>query len=256
MQTHVNNEVSETSLTFSNFTLNNPRYVLATGDSKRSAPIYLHCEVSARVNDHIKNDLLTKKKFYLISPKDVDRDSVPHYSDDIVRQMYDAQTKKFNKQNGINHSGFENKSSVFKIAHPSSINEVKANENDNDTNDDYDDDDYEEKDSQHRGVLRTKRAATDLFSYEWLKNDNSILTFSHSIHAQPVLKDGYTLYPNGTIQFLPSDSTAGVYRCKVTFTYLDQQTKKGSKGSTRNFDIGPIVSHATTVEIGNYFKKC
>lgn len=232
--------------------------MLATGDNKKNAPIYLHCEVSARVNDDIKNDFQTKKKFYLITPKDVERDfeSEPHYSNDLVKQMYDDQTKRFNKQNSVNSSASKVKPNVFKVSHPSSSikNDDKGNESDNEGDDeDYDEDD---DDQQHRVDLRSKRETRDSFTYEWLKNDNSILAFAYSMNRNdPIIRDGYTLYPNGTIKFIPSKSSAGVYRCKAIFTYLDHQSRRGNKNSNRDFEIGPIVSHATIVETTGELSK-
>lgn len=235
----MNNVVSETPLKFSNLTLNNPRSVLATSDD---TPIHLHCQVFASVSNDIKDDFQTKKNFYLLTPNDVDREKEKelHYSDDFVKKMYDAQTKRFNKQNG---ESFGSKTILFNVTHPkSSLNDITFNKNE-DEDEDYDEDD----DSLNQGSSRSKRDTHDFFSYEWMKNDKNILSFNYSMNGnQP--KDSYTLFSNGTLKFLPSNSTIGVYRCKVKFTYLEQKIKKGNRNSNKDFEIGPILSQATIVE--------
>lgn len=231
--------------------------MLATGDNKKSTPIYLHCEVSARVSDVIKEDFLTKKKFYLRTPKDAERDyeSEPHYSNDLVKQMYDDQTRRFNKQNNVNNTAYKHKPIVFRVTQP--VSSIKNDDKGFDSDIEDDDDDYDdnEDDQQHRVNLRSKRETRDSFTYEWLKNDNSILTFAYSMSNQPITNDKYTLYPNGTIKFIPSSLTTGVYRCKANFTYLDNQSKRGNKISNRNFEIGPILSHKTVVELTGNISK-
>lgn len=222
--------------------------MLATDD--KNTPIYLHCVVSARISDEIKIDFQTKKKFYELTPKDVERDveSEPHYSNDLIKQMYDDQKKRFYKQNTVN-STTKIETDITTIRKSSSIvNEKKLNESNEDDEDDDVDDYYDdEEDPQHR-VIRQKRETRDSFTYEWLKNDNSILSFAYSMKNQPITKKGYTLYPNGTLKFIPSSVMAGIYRCKAKYTFLDPSNKNNGRVSSRNFKIGPILSLATVVE--------
>lgn len=76
---------------------------------------------------------------------------------------------------------------------------------------------------------RHKRSSPELLSFEWFKNEELVVDFS---------KDGFTLFPNGTLKFQASNSTAGEYRC-------------AAKHSNEKFTVGPIISQATVVEIAS-----
>lgn len=222
--------------------------MLATGDDK--TPIYLHCQVSSHV-DGIKNDFLTKKKFYLINPEKDEVDE--HISTDEVQQFYKDLARQYNKKKNVNI--LQTTTKPYK--NPSNKNEIfKINVNDkNDKINTEDEQEEEKKVTQHRVKLRTKREATrDSFSYEWLRDDETILSFSYSMNNKTIKRNGYTLFSNGTIQFVPSRTTAGVYRCKASYTYIYEPPKKSKRRNendeeSKDFQIGPILSEATNVEV-------
>lgn len=81
---------------------------------------------------------------------------------------------------------------------------------------------------------RTARSIRNFFSYEWLRDDRSIIMLK-SDENQAINLNGFTLFPNGTLKFQASNLT-GEYRCKAKYV-------------TTRFAIGPILSTATIVEV-------
>lgn len=213
-----------------------------TADSKNNPSIYLHCQVTAQINNEIKKDLIKNRNFYLQSLDDESDDNSTHYSDDEVKKFYDAQTKKFNKPVSVNSQW--DKEKLYKAVKPTRNNNrqnIKTNDSD-----DEDGDDYEEKPEVQGVKYRTKRQAREpQFSYEWLRDGNTIFKSNKEVR-----RDGFTSFTNGTIKFKASKRTVGVYRCKAKFTYEDEVNIKNGEEDAYNptLDIGPILSNATVVE--------
>jgi hypothetical protein len=249
-QTHVNNADAETPLKFIS---SNPRELLFTPDNNKNSPIYLDCEVAVQVKDDIRNDLLYEKKFYEKISKDDEEEEEEdelHYNSDIVKQQYAEQAYRYNKVNLNKTTQMKENRHDLRAAQPTK--NVKNKRNDIKTNDDDDDDEDEDEDNfevpqVHQRKLRSKRETRDLITYEWLKDDNSIISFAPSItlNSQSVMRNEFTLFANGTLKFQASRLTMGVYRCKAKFT------EKNAK-SAREFDLGPIISHATAVSAGKF----
>ena len=91
---------------------------------------------------------------------------------------------------------------------------------------------------------RTKRdVAASGLSFEWLLDDKSVITLGLNTN-KVVNSDGFTLFPNGTLKFQATNTTGGEYRCKVKYT----------KSGKSHFEIGPMISRATLVEVASKFE--
>lgn len=91
---------------------------------------------------------------------------------------------------------------------------------------------------------RTKRdVAASGLSFEWLHDDKSVITLGFNTN-KIVNSDGFTLFPNGTLKFQATNTTGGEYRCKVKYT----------KSGKSHFEIGPMISRATLVEVASKFE--
>lgn len=229
--------------------MSNPTSVLITADNKNNPSIYLHCQVTAQINNEIRKDLIKYRNFYLENSDDESDNNSTHYSDDEVKKFYDAQTKKFNKPVTANTQWEKEK--LYKTVKPTNNNNkpnIKTNESD-DEDDEDEDDDYEEKPEVQGVKYRIKRQARELqFTYEWLRDDNSI--FKLNSYGKEIRIDAFTGFSNGTIKFKATKRTVGLYRCKAKFTYESEQFNNGDDdGSIRRLEIGPILSNSTVVVI-------
>lgn len=207
-QPQVNKNGPETPLKFIS---ENPSYLLAS--TQRNSPIYLNCHVSVKIDVNLQNHLKTTKFYHDPSDDDDDddddRDETHKEIDPVeVRRRYNEQYEKNlkNKTNQIPDA----------ISIPS-----------------------QSKMSRRRET----RSVRDRLSYEWLKDDEIVIS-SKTDDNQLINLGGVFLFPNGTLKFQPANLTSGEWRCKAK--YFD----KGNK-----FVIGPIISTATVVEIASKFHK-
>lgn len=207
------------------FISENPSYILASAKSPISHT-FLRCDVAVNIEDSLRFDL-SKREFYEnIDDKDDDDDEDDdddnqHENDpEKVRQGYQQQLEKQKKKHARPIIQRENFSS-------NDINEHKPTSN-SDASDEV----------EYAHVTRSKRQATHekIISFEWLRNDNSFISINDS--NSEISRDGYILFPNGTLKFQVTNLTSGVYRCHAK--YIDQRKK---------FEIGPIRSTSTTIEI-------
>lgn len=90
------------------------------------------------------------------------------------------------------------------------------------------------------GRLRATRSLLGLLVYEWFKDDESLI--SSSTDNKIINPNGLSLFKNGTLKLQLTDSIAGEYRCQAK--YIDDSKK---------FEIGPILSTATVVEVASKF---
>lgn len=194
----------------------------------KPTPIKFDCIVSTNISTSLRNDLL-QKNFYNFD--DIDEDD----EDDENHDHNLEQVKQYYRDQYERHSQNKNSSSKKEKIAIRSKKPQRLNDSDDDQTDD---EDY----STEPELKRSKRkAAREIITYEWLKNDNSFLYINNS--NEFVTHDEYTLFPNGTIKFLSSNNTMGIYRCKVKYTYV----------ATKSFEIGPALSTSTKIEFACKF---
>lgn len=181
----------------------NPSYVLAS--TTKNTPIYLNCHVLLNVTDQFEEDF-KKTAFYNIKKVDDPDENDEEEDDDETGSRDDDEVRKYyNKQ-------YEN--NVHKTNQKTNVQPPKP---------------------------RTKRdVAASGLSFEWQRDGISVITIGLNTD-KTVAVDGFTLFPNGTLKFQPSNATDGDYRCKVKYT------KRGKS----HIDIGPMISRATRVEVAS-----
>lgn len=162
---------------------------------------YLNCHVTVKTDESLQNDL--GKKFYGKHLDDAEDDD----DDDDVLADGEEVRKRYQEQYEHN---------MRTMNKPKSISIPPTNT----------------KDKKRRAA----RSIRDYFSYEWLRDHESIIT-SKGDESQAINLNGFTLFKNGTLKFLASNLTTGEYRCKAKYV-----------NNTGNFQIGPIISTSTIVE--------
>jgi polyribonucleotide nucleotidyltransferase len=194
----------------------NPSRIVAS--ALKNSPTFLHCEVTTAVDDGLANDL-KERQFYNFDnddnddDRDDDDDDDKHYDPEEVKKYYQQQKQQHNKENA-NHRPDLMNTNLVQLQKRNNKNPIDNN------------------------IRRLRRAAVRFsISYEWLRNDNSFISINGSSQAT-ASTEGFTLFSNGTLKFQVTNATGGVYRCRAT--YRNQEF---------NFDIGPIVSTASNVEL-------
>jgi hypothetical protein len=190
----------------------NPNYILAS--AIKSSPTYLHCDVTVDIDETLRSDL-SRRQFYVAPDEDDDDDNAPHHDPEEVRKFYQMQKQEHNKESVNNSPDLTSALKVEKRTNKKTTNGVYS-------------------------LRRARRdAAThELISYEWLRNDNSFISTTNDSTNQVINHDGYALFPNGTLKFQVTSLSTGVYRCRATYKHTKQ-----------DYDIGPILSTSTTVEL-------
>lgn len=186
--------------------------------------------METNVTSSLKKDL-SFKNFYNFEEEEEDDD------DDQQRH---AEVLKYYQQQYEKHNQNTSSSKVDKVIVATNTNKRKYQNND--SKDYHEDDDSGEIEEQsYKNVKRVRRqAAREIISYEWLKNDNSLISVNNS--DESVTRDDYTLFSNGTIKFMSNNSTTGVYKCKVKYWYTE-----------KDIEIGPAISMTTKVELAGEF---
>lgn len=194
----------------------NPGYVLAT--TFKSTPTYLNCHVSVKIEAILRADLM-KSNFYH-EPPEPDDDEEEEVGETVDQQTVDDYYRKQYQQTIIQLN--DTNKIPSQIAAPSTKHEEEEDEEEEDDEDDK---------------SRSRRSVRESLSFEWLK-DGLVVASSGVGDNQVVNRNGYALFPNGTLRFLPSNLTAGEYRCNVSYV-------------EKRFTIGPILSPATVVEMAS-----
>lgn len=172
----------------------------------KNTPLYLNCHVSVEISKQLEEDLKIKP-FYSVDEGE-DEDDEDDDEDYGVRD--DEVVKNFyNKQ-------YE--SNLYKINQTKAFPMVKP---------------------------RTKRdVVVSGLSFEWLRDKKTVISLNFTADKS-ANADGYTLFTNGTLKFQATNSTAGLYKCKVKYT---------KQGKTK-IEIGPMISTSTFVDVASEFKK-
>ncbi|KAG5672256.1 hypothetical protein PVAND_002397 [Polypedilum vanderplanki] len=198
------------------FNSQNPSHI--TASALKNSHIYLHCNVSADVDESLTKDLSEKQIYATDIDEEEDEDENSNYDPIEVKKLYQKQNKDYNKEK-INNNDL----SDLNIS-----NLQLQNRNNNKNGFMY-----------YNSIRRSRREAShEVILYEWLRNDNSNIFISINDSNQVINHNGYLLFPNGTLKFQVTNLTTGVYRCQATFV-----------NNQHDFDIGPIVSTASNVQL-------
>lgn len=181
----------------------------------KNTPTYLNCHVSAKVDRNLQLDLETRK-FYQEASDDVD-DEEEDDPDENHTKITEEQIREMYQKQYVKQM---NKSNPI----PESIAVPPPSKVD-------------------KALRRTTRSPRDNILYEWLRDDETVISSKNDMN-QIINLSAFTLFQNGTLKFQASNATAGEYRCLAK--YIDKQGK---------FEIGPIMSQATVVEIASKFHK-
>lgn len=170
----------------------------------KTPPTYLNCHVSLNVDPELESDL-RKPNFYNDPEKN---DADPDDDEEEEKPNQEDIAKLYYKQLEEQKSFLSTQKNRTGAALPNPLLARK----------------------------RSKRSPQDVLTTEWSR-DGSVFIATNKTEKKPISENGFTLYPNGTLRFQGSNTTAGEYRCTVKYT-----------ASGGKFSIGPIVSQATVVE--------
>lgn len=194
----------------------NPGYVLAT--TFKNTPTYLNCHVSVKIEAILRSDLRNNNFYH--EPPEPDDDEEEEVGETVDQQTVDDYYRKQYQQ------------TIIQMNDP---NKIPPQTPVPPTKQDEEEDEEEEDDEDDKS--RSKRSTRGSLAFEWLK-DGLVVASSGVGENQVVNRNGYALFPNGTLRFLPSNLTTGEYRCNVS--YVEER-----------FTIGPILSPATVVEMAS-----
>lgn len=268
-QPQVNTYAPGTPLSFASV---NPPHILAS--TVKSTQIYLNCHVVVKIEKSLRAHLKAVQIIEEKRAEDNEEGEKEDDLDDVPRNIEEIQ-KEYRKQSEIYQQnkpsdakekvGADLTASLLKPKKVKSRARRSGNGDADDVEEDEESDEaaevsYEQVLNHYRqqyqrqnnsiakrktiptrkgGKVRRKRSARSPFIYEWFKDDNSVVS---SLHDDNPAINGFTLLPNGTLKFPATNLTAGEYRCRAK--YVDEMAK---------FEIGPIVSMATVVELAS---KC
>lgn len=242
------------------FVSTNPSHILAS--THRSAPTYLNCDVAVKISPLWRRHLSSGQKFYKDKlddgsekPDDEEEDQATEFSPEEVKKMYQLQSQqqhnksiniernaKRKTKRGADDDDEEEDELDAPVVSDDIVRRMYQLQSQQRFNKSIKIDEILSNPSKLRnGRRRSKRDAREPLLFEWFRDGEKVI--STKSDDKPIINPGgLTLFSNGTLMFLASNSTAGEYRCQAKYL-----------GQKEDFVIGPIVSTATVVEAARKF---